>query len=101
MYMLECSVWPKQARDHSTAFLPVVMERNSVVTYGRDLADAEPNHQDVNLFASKAAGHVTSLLNGFCITCCCHFPAFQITFLWLLFVGRNFPIMCHHGCRKI
>lgn len=72
-----------------------------MVTYGKDLADAEPNHQDINLLASKAAGHVTSLLNGFCITYCCHFLAFQITFLWLLFVGRNFPIICRHGCRKI
>lgn len=64
-----------------------------MVTYGKDLADAEPNHQDVNLFASRAAGHVTSLLNGFCITCCCHFLAFQITSLWLLFYRQEFS---HH-----
>lgn len=77
------------------------LQGSSVVTYGKGLADAEPNHQDVNLFTSRASGHVTSLLNSFCITCCCRFLALQSTFLWLLFVGRNFPIICHHGCRKI
>lgn len=78
--VLECSRWSYQSRDHSTAFL-LVIERNSVVSYGKDLADAEPNHQDVNLLTSKAARHMTSLLNGFCITCCCHFLAFQTTSL--------------------
>lgn len=84
-----------------SCLLTVVIERNSVVTYGKDLADTEPKHQNLNRFASKASGHVTGLLNSFCITCCCHFLAFQVTFLWLLFVDRNFPIICHEDCRKI
>ena len=41
-----------------SCLLTVVIERNSVVTYGKDLADTEPKHQNLNRFASKASGHV-------------------------------------------
>lgn len=44
-----------------SCLLTVVIERNSVVTYGKDLADTESKHQNLNRFASKASGHVTSL----------------------------------------
>jgi len=65
------------------------MERNAVVTYGKDLADAEPNRQDVNLFASKASGHVTRLLNSVCVTCRC--VAFQMLLCGCCLEAGIFP----------